>query len=220
MRINQFVAASSSLSRRAADAAIASGRVTINGRPIAVGETVPDSAQVHLDGRLLAPPTAHAYVMLHKPAGYVSSRRRQGSDPTVYELLPAKFHHLRPVGRLDRDSTGLLLLSDDGDFIHRLTHPSFGKEKTYELTLARPLAAADADKLEAGVSLNDGPSRLKVLSRKQDHVCISLSEGRNRQLRRTFGALGYTVQELHRTAVGPYRLADLAEGAWREVPAL
>jgi 23S rRNA pseudouridine2605 synthase len=111
-------------------------------------------------------------------------------------------------------------LSDDGDFIHRLTHPSFGKEKTYELTLARPLAAADADKLEAGVSLNDGPSRLKVLSRKQDHVCISLSEGRNRQLRRTFGALGYTVQELHRTAVGPYRLADLAEGAWREVPAL
>ena len=154
MRLNRFVAAASGLSRRAADAAIAAGRVQLAGQPASLGQIVEANASVELDGQPLQLPATHHYILLHKPAGYVTSRRRQGSDPTIYELLPADFAALRPVGRLDRDSSGLLLLSDDGDFIQRHTHPSFGKDKQYEIDLDRPLAPADRRQLEAGVDLH------------------------------------------------------------------
>jgi 23S rRNA pseudouridine2605 synthase len=217
MRINQYVAASTGLSRRAADTAIAEGRVTLAGRVATLGETVADGSEVQLDGRPLAPATTHTYVMLNKPAGYVSSRTKQGSDPTLYELLPAGHRSLRTAGRLDRDSSGLILLSDDGDFIHRLTHPSFVKSKVYELTLARPLSPADQRRLEQGVELTDGPSRVQVDKVRGRGVTVSLSEGRNRQLRRTFGALGYTVEQLKRTQMGPYQLGDLPSGQWTAI---
>ncbi|HSX02446.1 MAG TPA: pseudouridine synthase [Candidatus Saccharimonadia bacterium] len=214
MRLNRFVAGASGLSRRAADAAIAAGRITVNGQPVALGALVAPGDTIELDGQPLVLPQTHHYIMLNKPVGYVSSRRQQGGNPTVYDLLPPHYAALRPVGRLDRDSSGLLLLSDDGDFIHRYTHPSFGKDKLYELALERPLTSADRRQLEAGVALADGPSRVRVAQAAGRQVAVVLGEGRNRQLRRTFGALGYGVTRLHRTAMGPYRLGQLAIGAW------
>jgi len=218
-RINQFVAAASGLSRRAADTAIAAGRVQLGGHTAKLGELVEPGTPVSLDGQPLTPPRAHQYVLLHKPTGYVSSRARQGQDPTLYELLPAEQRNLRIAGRLDRDSSGLILLSDDGPFINRYTHPSFGKTKLYELTLDRALTPAARRRLESGVELTDGPSRLRVISLNGRDLTVALSEGRNRQIRRTLGALGYGIERLHRTTIGPYELGDLPSGNWREVSA-
>jgi 23S rRNA pseudouridine2605 synthase len=215
MRINQFVAAASGLSRRAADTAIAGGRVRIDGRPATMGESAPDGATIELDSHPLRLPATHTYIILNKPTGYVSSRIRQGDDPTLYELLPEEYQDLRIAGRLDRDSSGLILLTDDGPFIQAHTHPSFEKHKIYKLTLARPLTPAAIRRLETGVQLTDGPSRVTILHTAGQNVTVSLSEGRNRQLRRTFGALRYTVEKLHRTKLGPYELGDLPSGQWR-----
>jgi pseudouridine synthase len=140
---------------------------------------------------------------------------RQASEPTLYELLPDQYRALRITGRLDKESSGLILLSDDGDFVQTHTHPSHEKEKIYELTLESPLSKSHIEKLATGIELSDGLSQLKVLSGAGTHVMVSLSQGRNRQLRRTFGALGITITRLHRTEMGSYKLGDLAEGAWK-----
>lgn len=219
MRINQFVAAASGLSRRAADTAIAAGRVKIGGRTATLGQTVGPTDIVMLDDAPLTLKSAHTYLMLNKPPGYVSSHRRQGNDPTLYELLPARFHTLRLTGRLDRDSSGLILLSDDGAFVQELSHPSQGKTKQYELTLSAKLSAADHAKLAAGVPLRDGPSFVTVVGSKGRSVTVTLSEGRNRQLRRTVGALGLQVERLHRTRIGAFELGDLPSGSWRQITA-
>jgi 23S rRNA pseudouridine2605 synthase len=215
MRINQFVAAASGLSRRAADTAIAAGRVSVNGRPAQTGEQITPPTEVQLDGHILKLPLAHRLIMLNKPEGYVSSRRRQGTASTIYELLPSQYHDLRPVGRLDRDSSGLMLLTDDGDFIQRHTHPSYRKDKVYELTLARPVTSTDRHRLEQGIELDDGSSRVIVDVHEGAYLRVRLSEGRNRQLRRTLGALGYTVKRLHRLQIGPYQLGVLPPGHWQ-----
>jgi 23S rRNA pseudouridine2605 synthase len=216
MRINQYVAQASGISRRQADAAITAGRVTVDGRPASLGEAIAQDAAVALDGHTLHPLTTHHYLLFHKPAGYVTSRVRQGDDPHIYELLPAEWQRLRPAGRLDRDSSGLLILTDDGPFIQTMTHPSSGKRKVYELVLTKPLTAADRRHLEAGVELTDGPSRLHVEAANGAEVTVSLGEGRNRQIRRTLGALGYGIRRLHRTAIGPYEIGSLAAGQWQE----
>jgi 23S rRNA pseudouridine2605 synthase len=219
VRINQFVAGATGLSRRAADTAITAGRVIVDGKVAKLGQTVTDSASVTLDGQPITLTTTHTYIMLNKPAGYVASRVRQGDDPTLYDLLPPDYRKLRTVGRLDRDSSGLILLTDDGAFIQTHTHPSFEKEKVYELTLTHPLTPADRQWLEAGVKLTDGPSRLKVTAATGQEVTVSLSEGRNRQIRRTLGALGYTITRLHRTHMGRYSLGDLPSGNWKAITA-
>jgi len=217
VRVNRFVAAASGLSRRAADLAVAGDRVRVDGEAAGVGSDVADGAVVTLDGAVLSLPERHRYVMLNKPVGYVCSRVRQGDAPTVYELLPAEFSGLRPVGRLDRDSSGLLLLSDDGDFIFKLTHPSQDKTKIYRVKLARPLSASDIEWLESGVELEDGPSVLKVEAIAGRTVTVSLHEGRNRQLRRTFGQIDNGIIDLQRVSMGEYRLDDLPVGRWREI---
>ncbi len=216
MRINQFVASASGLSRRAADTAITAGRVKLNGRPATLGQIIAPTDHLTLDEQPLTPRTAHTYVMLNKPAGYISSRARQGGGPTLYELLPAKFGRLRIAGRLDRDSSGLILLSDDGPFINRLTHPSLGKTKRYELTLTTALKPSDQPKLSHGIQLPDGPSRVAIISVQGPHVTVELEEGRNRQLRRTFGALGYGITRLHRTHAGSFILGNLPPSHWIE----
>jgi 23S rRNA pseudouridine2605 synthase len=131
-------------------------------------------------------------------------------------LLPAAYHRLKPVGRLDKDSSGLLLLTDDGQLANQLTHPSYQKVKVYQVQLDRNLTNADQEAIEAGVKLEDGLSRLG-LSGRGNNWQVQMSEGRNRQIRRTFEALGYRVIKLHRTGFGPASLAELPAGAYREV---
>jgi 23S rRNA pseudouridine2605 synthase len=217
MRINRFVAQAIGLSRRAADSAIISGRVLINNQVAILGDQVAAGDSITLDAATLQLPTGRT-VMLHKPVGYISSRRQQGAAPTIYALLPEELHTLKPVGRLDRDSSGLLLLTNDGALAQQLQHPSHGKTKRYLVWLNRPLAAAELKRLSAGVRLSDGLSRMQV-EPHAGHYIVSLQEGRNRQIRRSFAALNRRVTKLHRTEVGSYRLERLQPGSWRELTA-
>jgi 23S rRNA pseudouridine2605 synthase len=216
MRINRYVASASGLSRRAADAAIAAGRVGHNQQVAQAGATVTDGDQVTLDGQPLHLPDTTTTVLLNKPVGYVCSRQGQGNS-TIYELLPSELQQLKSVGRLDKDSSGLLLLTNDGQLAHALAHPSSHKHKTYQVSLDRPLQPADRQAIEQGVLLEDGPSRLSFQG-QGNHWTVTMHEGRNRQIRRTFAARGYQVISLHRTQFGNYTLADLPLGQYRSVP--
>ena len=212
MRINRFIAQASGLSRRAADQAISDGRVRVNGKPAQTGYDTQSTDVISLDGKPLAQQTTRT-ILLNKPVGYVVSRDGQGAR-TIYELLPKDLHGLKPVGRLDKDSSGLILLTNDGALANQLTHPSQQKEKIYEASLDKALAWDDRTAIEKGVKLDDGPSALRLdpLDPQGRIWRVTMTEGRNRQIRRTFEALGYKVTKLHRTQFGNYALGKLDPG--------
>src|SRR3989344_4429257 len=214
MRINKFVAQCTALSRRAADSVIMEGLVSVNGVPAQTGQETKMIDEVRLDGQILKLPDVIT-VMLNKPVGYVCSRDGQGSR-TIYDLLPAELHNLKPVGRLDKNSSGLLLLTNNGELAHKLTHPSFQKEKVYEVELDRPLDETDKHNIELGVQLEDGLSKLGLSGSGKSWI-VKMSEGRNRQIRRTFKAMDYEVQRLNRVRFGSYSLGDLAPGSCKEL---
>jgi 23S rRNA pseudouridine2605 synthase len=216
MRINKYLAQATGISRRAADSAIQQGRVAVNGLPVEPGQDVTDTDNVTLDNSPVKQQPGFTTIILNKPAGFVVSREGQGSK-TIYELLPNRLHHLKPVGRLDKDSSGLLLLTNDGQLANSLTHPRYEKTKIYEVRLDKALAQKDQRAItEQGVNLEDGPSRFELanVGHGQNLEWIAtLKEGRNRQIRRTFAALGYRVKKLHRTKFGDYELpTDLESG--------
>lgn len=216
MRINKFVAQASGLSRRGADAAIAEGRVKVNGQTASLGQDIAETDAVLLDGQPLVPPAIPSTtIVLNKPVGYVVSRNGQGSR-TIYDLLPAEYHSLKPIGRLDKDSSGLLLLTNDGQLAHELTHPSKQKMKCYEIKLDKPLTPQHWTEITTtGVQLEDGLSKFELnWLDKNDGLkwLVTMYEGRNRQIRRTFAALGYKVMRLHRTQFGPYQLGSVKSG--------
>ena len=218
-RLNKFIADSTGMSRRAADSAIDEKRVRVNGAFPEQGMRVTESDNVTLDGQPIAPLETKT-IMFNKPAGYIVSRDGQGSD-TIYDILPKKFQHLKPVGRLDKDSSGLLLLTNDGALAQELTHPRHQKTKIYHIELSAPLAPLHRQMIsDMGIQLEDGPSRL-ILDRTQEGNerawTVTMHEGRNRQIRRTFEALGYRVTSLHRIQFGPYRLNDLQLGKFTDV---
>lgn len=219
MRINKFVASATGMSRRAADTAITAGRVLVNGAEPAFGQEVTHQDQVTLDGQKLSALKVQT-IALNKPAGYVTSRDGQGAK-TIYDLLPASLHHLKPVGRLDKDSSGLLLLTNDGDLAQQLTHPSNRKTKVYEVVLDKPLAPLHRQMIsDMGIRLDDGPSQFhieRLTDGDDQHWRITMQEGRNRQIRRTFAAIGYTVTGLHRTQFGQFQLGDLAAGRYQTI---
>jgi 23S rRNA pseudouridine2605 synthase len=208
------------MSRRAADQAIQDGRVFVDGEKASLSAQVSSDSSVSLDGKPLEAPTEKRTIMLNKPRGYVVSRDGQGSK-TIYDLLPEDMQNLKPVGRLDKDSSGLLLLTNDGELAHKLTHPSFKKIKIYNIATDKPLQPLHRQMIsDMGVQLEDGPSRL-LLERIEEgddtKWRVTMHEGRNRQIRRTFAALGYDVVGLHRISFGDYQLDDLASGAYRAV---
>lgn len=217
-RINKHIALRLGIARREADDLIAQGRVLVDGTPAIFGQRITGESSISVDDKLLEDTPDFVYITLHKPSGYVCSRRRQGDTPTIYELLPAEYHSLKPVGRLDKDSSGLILLTNDGDFAHRMTHPTFRKTKIYEVVLQNPLQPLHRQMIsEYGVTLEDGKSKflLERLSDGDDYSWrITMHEGRNRQIRRTFAALGYSVATLHRTTFGPYIIGDLKAGSY------
>ena len=219
MRLNKFVALSLGVSRRKADELIEQGKILVNGDRAVLGRQISQSDTVLYNSRELHI-QPKKLILLHKPVGYLCSRASQGGIPTIYELLPTSLHHLKPVGRLDKDSSGLILLTNDGDFAHQMTHPSFYKMKRYLVTLDQPLQPLHRQMInDFGVQLPDGPSRL-TLERQHDgddrRWIVQMSEGRNRQIRRTFAALGYTVKKLHRTDFGNYSLGGMKRGEFQE----
>lgn len=221
MRLNKFLARASGISRREADDVIASGQVTVNGQAANIGQSIDEQHDaVIYKGQKLTLPTADTTIMLNKPVGYVCSRKRQGDSPTVYELLPKDFQKLKTIGRLDKDSSGLILLSDNGDLAHQLTHPKFAKVKEYTVTLDHPLSALHQQMIsDFGISLEDGTSQLilESLNDKRTKFRVTMHEGRNRQIRRTFAALGYQVKTLHRLSFDNYQLGNLEPGQWKSV---
>ena len=161
MRINKFVATATGMSRRSADKAIEAGEILVNGSIAAVGHDVTTDDHVTMAGRVLSLPDERIVIMLNKPVGYVCSRNGQGSR-TIYELLPEHLRGLKTVGRLDKESSGLLLLTDDGDLANRLTHPRYGKLKIYSVALDKDLKDLDKRLITSGVRLSDGPSTLTL----------------------------------------------------------
>lgn len=218
-RLNKYLAFHLGISRRQADDLIAKKPITINGKPAELGARVQPDDTVAINGQPVGKRKAYTYLLLHKPVGYVCSRKQQGNTPTIYSLLPGKHHNLKPVGRLDANSSGLLLLTDDGDFAFRMTHPKFQKTKQYTVTLHKDLEPLHQQMIaDFGIQLEDGVSQLGLTRLHDDdhHTWIvTMSEGRNRQIRRTFKAVGYDVIGLHRTHFGSYTLDELTAGKYR-----
>lgn len=206
------MAQSVGVSRREADEIINAGKVAVNGKTAEIGLQVSSDDDVTFNGDILRP-KKFEYLLLNKPIGYVCSRAQQDDKPTIYAILPQRFHHLKTAGRLDADSHGLVLLTNDGDYSNQLTHPSTQKTKKYLVNLAHAIADKDVKRLEQGVPLEDGLSILGV-EKTQAGLEVTMREGRNRQIRRTFEALGYEVIDLFRTDFGPYSVAGLKDGEY------
>lgn len=220
LRLNKYLATNLGVSRREADNLISAGKVLVNKKPAEIGARVEESDEVIVDGRVISS-VSLIYLALNKPAGYVCSRKRQGDTPTMYELLPEKYQSLKSVGRLDKDSSGLILLTNDGDFAFQMTHPKFVKTKIYEARIDRALEPLHQQMIaDFGVQLPDGRSQLGLEKLDDDRTFwrITMSEGRNRQIRRTFEALGYKITALHRTNFGRYGLSGLESGKYIEIP--
>ncbi len=215
MRINKLVAYASGLSRRKVDELIRNGRILVNGQEVRIGQNIQHSDQVTLNGNLIKLEQSRT-IMLNKPRGYVVSRRGQGSE-TVYNLLPRELSSLKPIGRLDKNSSGLLLLTNDGDLANKLTHPSFKKEKIYSIKTDRTLSQKDIDTINSGVELSDGISHMSISKLDNNEYKIVMYEGRNRQIRRTLNHLGYDVTKLHRVKFANYSITDLQLGEYKEI---
>ena len=214
LRLNKFLAERLGVSRREADELIVAGKVTVNGEKAIIGNKIDNKSKVCYNNKTIPFDTEFIYLAFNKPVGYVCSRHAQGPAPTIYEILPQKYHKLKTVGRLDKDSSGLILLTNDGDFAYQMTHPKFRKEKIYEVELDKPLEPLHQQMIsDFGVMLEDGPSKFTVI-RDGNKYITTLTEGRNRQIRRTFAALGYKVTKLHRTQFGKYELGNLAFGKY------
>jgi len=212
-RLNKYLALQLGISRREADEYIERGKVAINGTPAQLGARFKSTDEVTVNGKPLKSTAKHIYIALNKPVGYVCSRKTQGDTPTIYTLLPKQYHTLKPVGRLDKNSSGLILLTNDGDFAFRMTHPKFSKIKIYKVKLDHDLEPLHQQMIsDHGIQLEDGHSQLMLERLSDDNRLewqVTMSEGRNRQIRRTFASLGYEVQKLHRTQFGSYQLNTL-----------
>ena len=239
IRVQKALADAGVASRRGADALVAAGRVTVNGLIAVTGQRVdPARDALALDGRPVLPAGRRTYLAMHKPAGVTSTVNDRHAEQTVLDLVPAGLGGTRlyPVGRLDKDSEGLLLLTDDGDWTQHLLHPRYGVEREYAIGLRAPLGPDQAERLEAGVELDEGVATLVSLrrasgveARRLDRLDDTrpplawyqgvLTQGWKRQLRRMFAAVGAPIERLVRVRIGTLRLADLPPGAVRELTA-
>lgn len=226
MRLQVFLSHNGVCSRREAMDVIQRGRVTVNGRMVKEPSTDVDGTEaIAVDGKPVGA-KKYSYVLLHKPAGYTTTKDDPHAEKTVMELLPENLQHLSPVGRLDRDTEGLLLFSNDGAWAQKLTHPKFHLEKTYQAKVAGKLTVEQKKKLEAGIAVEDEGERYKTAScrianvryNEQDtDLTITIHEGRKRQIKLMFYSVGHRVLYLKRVAIGKLTLGSLKLGQWREL---
>jgi 23S rRNA pseudouridine2605 synthase len=216
VRLNAYLARSGVASRRRADELIKSGRVTVNGRPGELNDFVGRRDVVEVDGERVSPQEL-AYVLLHKPAGVVTTAQDPQGRPTVVDRVD---HHARvvPVGRLDADTTGALLLTNDGELAHRLAHPRYQVDKVYEVEVEGDPDAEALRRLAEGVELEDGrtaPAHVRRLG--PSRIELTIHEGRKHQVKRMCEAVGHAVLRLHRSRYAGLDLSGLARGEWREL---
>ena len=235
IRLNKFLAERLGISRRQADDLIADGKILVEKAgdkqektKARLGGRIDKSSKVWYNGRMVPSDVGYFYILMNKPVGYVCSRRKQDETPTIYELLPKKFQGLKTVGRLDKDSSGIILLTNDGDFAFQMTHPKFQKDKLYKVELDRDLEPLHQQMIaDFGIDLPDGKSKMGLMRMEANNSAgqhdgrkkwqVLLHEGRNRQIRRTFAAVGYKVIKLHRTQFGKYQLSGLKPGEFVEI---
>jgi len=224
VRLQKFLAEAGIASRRGAERLIRARRVSVNGEVVATVGTQVDPARdrVRVDGRTLPMAEPKRYVAFHKPAGCLTTRRDPRGRPSVYDLLPDMGVRLHSVGRLDFDTEGLLLLTNDGALTYGLTHPRFGVARVYHVQVEEPVDRAALAALRRGVVLEDGPARAEAVRRidgRREGVWLALllREGRYREVRRLCRAAGLRVRRLRRVAYGSVHLGHLAPGAWREL---
>ena len=229
MRINKFISLSGLASRRAADSLVAEGRVQVNGETISdLGHQVDeDNDRVTVDGKLAKLPKKTKVIMFHKPAGCVCTKDAPQGRRTVYDYLPPGYSTFKYVGRLDLQSRGLLLFTDDGELLHRLTHPSYEIPRSYYVWTTRPLSDAAAQKLVDGVDIRDpeDPDAQEEIAFATDVYLengfaeLVLIEGKNREIRRMMRAIGYEIRDLKRVSYCKLQLGDLPAGEFRELTA-
>ena len=216
MRLNAYLARAGVASRRKADDLIKAGRVLVNGELGQLNTFVETSDRVEVDGREVAKQRL-AHLLLHKPAGVVTTADDPQGRPTVVGLVPND-PRVFPVGRLDADTTGALLLTNDGQLSHRLAHPRYGVEKTYVAEVEGEPSDETIAQLEAGIVLDDGPTApAKARHLGPRTIELTIHEGRNRQVKRMFDAVGHPVTRLHRSGYAGLTLEGLEPGAWREL---
>jgi len=224
-RLQKILARAGYGSRRTAEGVIAAGRVTVDGAVATLGTRADaDHAHIEVDGSPIALETREATLILNKPVGYVVTASDEVGRPTVYDLLPDAPSNLRYVGRLDADTSGLLLMTTNGELAHRLSHPRYEVEKEYEAWVTGVVSAPALNALRAGVMLEDGPTGPASVERlpgiePPTRVRIVIHEGRKRQVRRMFEAVGHEVFRLERRRVGPITLDGLQLGATRNLTA-
>lgn len=242
-RLQKVLAAAGVASRRGAETMIAAGRVTVDGRVATPGtQADPDRSVITVDGRVIGGAVAHAYLLLHKPAGVTSTTRDRHAESTVLDLVPTALVPdgalLYPVGRLDQDSEGMLLLTNDGEWAERVLHPRYGVEREYALALEQPLDEGQLRELRRGIRLDEGLATLGNLRPMTDRDTerlgsllrprpadglvwyrATLTQGWKRQLRRMFGAVGSPVARLVRVRIGPVRIDGLRSGSVRALKA-
>lgn len=221
MRINRYLALCGFGSRRAVEDLIRGGAVTVAGEVVYdLGRQIGEGEKVAVLGKPARPPQAYAYVLLNKPKGYLCSVGDPFDRPTIYRLLPAEFKTLHYVGRLDYNSRGLVLLTNDGALTHSLLHPSREVPRTYAIKTRKPMAEKDAEALMAGVDIGfEHPAAAASVRQLEDHLEIVLQEGKNREIRRMLEVVGYRVVDLQRIRFGALELGDLPEGKWRRLTA-
>ncbi len=224
MNSQQYLALAGVGSRRTCGQLIKAGRVTVNGRPLTFGVEIQPGDEVRIDGRPVAPPAQLVYIALHKPAGYISDRGAPGQRSAL-DLTPAGLR-LFSVGRLDKDATGLLLLTNDGELAQRLTHPRYEHEKEYRVLVQGVPTEADLDRWRHGLPIGRGaeiemtaPARVQIdhIERAGAWLGVILHEGRKRQIKRIAKAIGHPVIHLIRVRIGPLELGDLQPGQWRRL---
>ena len=216
MRLNAYLARAGVASRRGADELIKAGRVRVNGEPGQLNTFVESRDRVEVDGRRVELQRL-TYILLNKPAGVVTTARDPQRRRTVVELVPPGTRVV-PVGRLDVDTTGALLLTNDGPLAHRLAHPRYGVEKVYEVDVEGKPGSPALRRLREGVELDDGvtaPARARRLA--AERIELTIHEGRNRQVKRMLEAVGHPVRRLHRSAYAGLTLEGLEPGRWREI---
>lgn len=219
MRINKFLARSGVASRRTSEKYVQDGRVSVNGKTVTDLATQVDEQRdiVRVDGRTVRPAQKKLYVLLHKPKGVITTVQDERGRKTVMDLVDVN-ESLFPVGRLDRDTEGLLLLTNDGEMANRLMHPRYQITKTYRVRLDKNFSPADLERLESGIELEDGmtaPCRVRYYTDELNRVELQIHEGRKRQVRRMFEALDYRIRHLKRVQYGPLHLKGVERGEWR-----
>ena len=224
VRLQKFLANSGVCSRRNAEKLIVDGKVSVNGNVVTeLGTKVnPEDDEVICNGQVIKPVTSHVYVLLNKPIGYVTTVKEQFGRPTVMDLVKGIDVSLVPVGRLDMYTSGAIILTNDGDFVYKVTHPKNEIEKTYNATVRGIVSKDDVAKLEAGVKIDDyvsGKAKVKILktdeSKNVSRLQITIHEGKNREVRKMCEAIEKPVIALHRAKIGSIDVKDLKIGTWR-----